>query len=238
MTTIFNRNQKSSLLLCAAAALVGAVGCASDVASDDTEIDQEAAEAALAAPATETKTLKDPNDVYFAEVKANGTGCPKGTWNTELAADGKTFTTTFSAYEAEVNKLTAVSVKDCNLAIKLHSPQGLSYSVASFYYQGYAFLAKGQTARQTAQYYFQGDPVNSGNARTDLKGPYDDDYLFEDNVGLKDTVWSPCGTSRDLNIVTRLRLQNSSPKQDGYANLSSVDGSAKLVLKLAWRKCD
>ena len=227
------KNQKSSLLLCAAAL----IGCAADAGNEDQEIDRENAEAALAAPAQTTKELKDPNDVYFASVKANGTGCPAGTWNTELAADGKTFTTTFSAYETEVDRLTAVSVKDCNLAIKLHSPQGLSFSVQSFYYQGYAFLEKGQSARQTAQYYFQGDPVNAGNARTDIKGPYDDEYLFEDNVGITDTVWSPCGTSRDLNIVTRLRLQNSSPKKDGYANLSSVDGTAKLVLKLAWREC-
>jgi len=238
MVMFFNpKSQKKSGLVLGAMLALSAAGCASDAASDEAAVDSND-ELALAAPSTTTKTLKDPNDTYFAEVKANGTGCPAGTWNTELAEDGKTFTTTFSAYEAEVNALKAVDVKDCNLAIKLHSPQGLSYSVQSFYYQGYAFLEPGVTGRQTANYYFQGNPVDSSGARTELKGEYDDDYLFQDNVAIADQVWSPCGTTRDLNVVTRLRVQNTSrPRRTGYMNLSSVDGSAKLVLKLSWRAC-
>jgi len=188
-------------------------------------------------PQGEPKTLPDPGGAYFAEVSANGTGCPAGTWNTELAADGKTFTTTFSAYETGVSPYRVVSVKDCMLAIKLHSPQGLSYSVESFFYAGYAYLEPGVSGRQTASYYFQGDPSDAREASTSLTGPHDDDYLFEDNVAVADQVWSSCGTTRDLNITTRLRLLNSNPRRTGYMNLSAVDGSAKLVFRLAWRSC-
>jgi hypothetical protein len=94
------------------------------------------------------------------------------------------------------------------------------------------------SGRQIAKYYFQGNPIDSDEKRTELKGDYDDTYLFSDSIELADAVWSPCGTTRDLNIVTRLRLQNSSPRRTGYMNLNAVDGSTKLEFKLSWRKCE
>lgn len=224
------------ILLCVATVASLGAGCATDANSDQTTGDTDTL--GLQAPSSQPTTLRDPAGVYFAEVVANGTGCPAGSWNTELSSDGQTFTTTFSKYEASVDETTSVSIKDCQLAIKLHSPQGLSYSVESFYYSGYSYLEQGVTGRQIANYYFQGNPVNADEARTDLVGNYDDTYLFTDKVELADTVWSPCGLDRDLNITTRIRLQNSSPKRNGYMNLTAVDGSAKLELKLAWRTCN
>lgn len=188
--------------------------------------------------ATQKLELPDPNGTYFAEVIANGTGCPAGTWDTAISDDGKTFTTTFSEYEAIVEPSRTVAVKDCQLGISLHSPQGLSFSVESFYYQGYAFLENGVVGRQTANYYFMGNPVDHAELRTDLRGPFDDDYLFQDDVGITDLVWSPCGTDRNLNVTTRLRVQNNRQRNGtGYMNLISVDGSAQLVFRLAWRSC-
>ena len=227
--------QLGHLVLGAAALAVGVAGCAADMGANG-QADEADDTQALQAPA-DTTVLRNPEGVYFANVVANGTGCPAGTWETNLSEDGQTFTTTFSAYEATVDPSTLVSIKDCNVSIKLHSPQGLSYSVTNFYYQGYAFLEQGVSGRQLASYYFQGNPVKQAQVRTELRGPMDDTYLFTDEVPITDTVWSPCGADRDLNIVTRLRLQNSSPRRNGYMNLSSIDGSAKLVVKLAWRTC-
>ena len=192
---------------------------------------------ALQAPGGET-ILPNPEGVYFASVNANGTGCPAGTWETSLSPDGETFTTTFSAYEAMVDEKTMISVKDCLLAIKLHSPQGLSYSVSQFHYSGYAFLDQGVSGRQIAKYYFQGAPVQSEEARTELVGPYDDTYTFQDTVRTTDLVWSPCGVERDLNVRATLRLMNSGRK-DGYINLGSVDANTdtKIRFKLNWRRC-
>jgi hypothetical protein len=229
---ILAKSTIGTMLLCAVTA-ASAIGCASD-----TESSMEGdAPQALQAPGSET-ILPNPDGVYFASVNANGTGCPAGTWETSLSPDGETFTTTFSAYEAAVDETKTISVKDCLLAIKLHSPQGMSYSVSQFHYSGYAFLDQGVSGRQIAKYYFQGNPVDSDEKRTEMKGEFDDTYLFSDSIELTDAVWSPCGTTRDLNIVTRLRLQNSSPRRTGYMNLNAVDGSTKLEFKLSWRKCD
>jgi hypothetical protein len=203
---------------------------------DDLSVEDE--EAVLLGVAQQPLVVPDPNGTYFAEVTANGTGCPAGTWETAISEDGKTFTTTFSSYEAMIEPNRTIAIKDCQLGIKLHSPQGLSFAVDSFYYQGYAYLDTGVTGRQTANYYFMGNPLNHAELRTDLRGPYDDDYLFQDDVGILDLVWSPCGVERNLNVTTRLRVQNNSRRTGtGYMNLLSVDGEARLVFSLAWRHC-
>ena len=44
--------------------------------------------------------VPNPSGAYVARVSANGTGCPAGTWDGAISPDGKTFTVTFSSYEA------------------------------------------------------------------------------------------------------------------------------------------
>jgi hypothetical protein len=192
-----------------------------------------------AAQALTPVRIPNPNAPYFIDVTANGTGCPAGTWDAAIADDGETFTLRFSAYEASLAPGAAIAVKDCQLAIKLHSPQGLSYSVSELFYSGYASLdSVGMSARQTARYYFQGDPLTNTNARTDLTGPIDDDFVYHDSVGVADLVWSACGAQRDLNVSTRMILNNNRRKTgSGYMNTSAVDGSISLQFRLSWRTC-
>ena len=88
----------------------------------------------------------------------------------------------FSNYEAMVGPGQASDIKDCQLDIKLTSPAGLSYSVASFHYQGYALLdTDGMRARQTARYYFDGVRERAAD-QNELRGPFDDSYLFSDDI--------------------------------------------------------
>lgn len=182
-------------------------------------------------------TVPDPNGSYFAEVKANGTGCPPGTWNTQISPDGQAFTTTFANYVTQVDPSVALSVRDCQLSIKLHTPNGRSFSVQTFSYSGYALLQPGVTGRQSASYYFQGQAVPPAESnRTDLLGPYDNRYLFRDDITVNAREWSPCGTERDLFIQTRVQLNNGE-RRSGYMNLSAADGSGKLVVALQSRNC-
>jgi hypothetical protein len=137
----------------------------------------------------------------------------------------------------------AFSIKDCNIGIDLRSPQGLSYSVGSFYYQGYTILDKsGMSATQTAKYYFQGNPLPAVENRSQLNGPYDNSYIFSDQIGVVDLVWSPCGATRRLNALTRLQVRNNSRKTgSGYTNTSAVDATVdtkfRFVFGLSWRTC-
>ncbi len=183
--------------------------------------------------------LEQPQGVYFADVSANGTGCPAGSWDVGISEDGETFTLRFSQYEATVEPGQARDVKDCKLDIKLKSPEGLSYSVASFYYQGYVFLEKeGMRARQVASYSFDGNRRENRADRNEVTGPLDDSYLFASELGPAQRAWSPCGTDDTLHIATRLVMRNDPQNSgSGYVNSATVDGSLTFNWKVHWRRC-
>ena len=220
--------------------LLGALACAGGAGCSQASADDEPVEESNAALG-QTVEVPNPSGAYFASITANGSGCPAGTWGADISPDGKAFTVTFSSYEALVNPGQALAVKDCSLGINLKSPEGYSFSVSSFHYQGYAILDQpGMTARQTAKYYFMGNPVPASELRTDMNGPYDDSYTFSDTIGVTDLVWSPCGAERTLNAQTRIVLQNNAQRSGaGYLNTTSVDGEVKTVFRfgLSWRRC-
>jgi hypothetical protein len=117
-------------------------------------------------------------------------------------------------------------------------------SLLEFHYQGYTLLDQpGMTATQTVKYYFQGNPVPSKENRSQLGGPFDDSYLFSDTIRLRDRVWSPCGASRRLNALTRLKVRNNDAKSgSGYTNTSAVDAEVetkklKFEFGVDWRNC-
>ena len=204
----------------------GDVDAGIDVDAGDTDGGTDAGSADGGAPG------RDPNAAYVAEVVANGTGCPKGTWRAQVAPDGTRVVVNFDAYEAEVDPTLSVDVADCLLALKVQSPADRSFALTAAAFGGYAYLEPGVTARATVQYYFQGDPVNGAAGRTALSGPYDDEIVFEDQVAAGDAVWSPCGKVRDLNVATRIVVENGQPKATGYLSFDRV-----IELQLATRAC-
>jgi hypothetical protein len=222
-----------SVFLAAAFAAVSVVACASPSSEEALGESTENLGQSVDVP--------NPSGAYFARITANGTGCPAGTWDASISPDGKAFTVTFSKYESIVEPGQLFSIKDCNLAIDLRTPEGFSFSVSSFHYQGYALLDQaGMSAKQTAKYYFQGNPVPAKENRSELKGSYDDSYVFSDQIGIADLVWSPCGAQRTLNAATRLVLQNNPAKTGtGYLNTASADGEIETVFRfgLSWKRC-
>jgi hypothetical protein len=179
-----------------------------------------------------------PDSPGIFSATANGTGCPRGTAVAYVSPDMQTLTVRFSDFEAIVDKSRTEAVKDCQIAIRTNPVEGYSYTVSEVSSQGYACLEAGQNARQISMHYVQGAPVQAAEARTELVGPYDDVYTFQDTVRTSDQVWTPCGASRALNVRTTLRLTNAG-KKDGYITLAQYDTSAdsKMRVKLAWRRC-
>ncbi|MET0339937.1 MAG: DUF4360 domain-containing protein [Polyangiales bacterium] len=233
MSRTNKRLNRNLLLHLTCAAMLTSAACAGEVDSDEAEARDDAASTELA---LQTQA-RDPAGSYFADVKANGTGCPPGSWQTDISKDGKTFTSTFDEFAVEVSSSKKISVKDCTLRITLHSPQGLSFAIQNFQYSGYALLGKDVKARHVATYYFQGQADDGGEASTDLVGPKDETYVFADDIATPELVWSECGKERNLNVRSTLRLQNADPATDGYFNLAAVDGRTKLSFKLAWKTC-
>lgn len=178
-----------------------------------------------------------PQNAYFAKVDANGTGCPEGTWDVALSEDGETFTLRFNAYEAMVTAGVPQDIKDCQVDIKLDSPEGTQFAVAQFHYQGYVFLEKeGMKARQTAKYFFNRQRENAAD-RNEVTGPKDESYIFSDEIQPNRRVWSPCRRDDTLHIKTRLVMKNTRDNSgEGYINSAVLDGTL-VQWKMKFRRC-
>jgi hypothetical protein len=185
------------------------------------------------------ETVTPPAGVYLASITAAGSGCPDGSWDVGISDDGQTFTLAFSAYEAQVASGQAVDMKDCTLDINLGSTGGLSFSVASFNYQGYILLDQdGMSAHQSASYFFEHENPHD-QSRNDVGGPFDNSYLFTDDIGMFQRSWSPCGQNSTLHVRTGLVMRNNPQNSgDGYINASTVDGSLSVKWGLNWRQCN
>lgn len=184
-------------------------------------------------------TASAQNGDVIAEVVANGSGCPDGTWHAEIAADGSTFTLTFDEYRATVAPQAALDVQSCQLAIRLNATQSKSYAVASFSYEGRVVLSAGVRGKFTSSYYFQGSPDEGRRAQDEeFVGPRQEQFQLLDAIDLEDLDWSACGPQRDLNVQTNIVLKNNPDATgSGAMYLSSVDGPGRVVVRIAARDC-
>lgn len=193
----------------------------------------------------QTIPVSAPEGNFIAEVNANGTGCPEGSWDASISEDGQTFTLRMNQYEAAIQPNEDRATKDCRVSVKLSSPQGMSYSVASFFYSGYVFLdQEGMRGAYSAKYSFAEDPRGTmRQADRDItRGPSDQEFVFASDPR---PVWSPCGGTSTLNVDTRITVMNNRRKTgSAFMNNSAVDGSignndGTLAMKwrLGWRRC-
>jgi hypothetical protein len=178
-----------------------------------------------------------PSEGYFADVTAEGSGCPQGSWSTEISPDGEVVTIVFSAYELDLTPGTERITKDCDLAITVAPQRGRSYSLSSMSYSGYRFLERGVSARMAIDYAFDESSVRS--TTHELSGPLDEEYLVVDEFEPADGVLSRCGAESTLHVRTELDLENDECHEgSGYINVSALDGSAELVLDLESHTCE
>jgi len=161
-----------------------------------------------------------------AEVSAQGSGCPSGTWSADVSADGETVSLALYAHEASTRS-DGSGLSSCAINVRLNSSQGVSYAVNSLSYDGYAELDEDVRGRQSASYHFQGNSAGGAGGQTNLVGPYADEFDFRDDLSQSGLVWSPCGTSRTLSLNTSIRITNGSGDM-------SVD---KIRLRLSQRAC-
>jgi hypothetical protein len=231
---------RTGLVVAALSCTLLAGACGDELTQPDSELTEQAHALARRqaqrgrAPVRVAPT--DPQGGYFVSVSATGKGCPEGSWDTEVSGDGQTFTTRFSGYEVQLTPERNVATLDCTVSIGLHSPQGLSFSVTSLFYGGYGFLEPTMRGTFSARYGFRGN-ADAGRSYREEYGPYDDTFLFEDQVTQARRTWSPCGADHTLTVGTQLALYNGQPAGSGYANVANINGDTKVVLGLTWRTC-
>ena len=182
----------------------------------------------------------DPNELYFRdEITYGGTGCPQGSLSTAISPDGLAVTLTFDSYFAEVSSETPAVVRQfCNVNLPLNIPSGWQYSLVELDYRGYLALDPRVEARQTSEYYFQGQRGPSFSSV--WTGPEDRDFDFTDIIGIEthNWSWSPCYEQRHLTLKTSMVLNNRRNRQ-GYGLIStdSIDAEISHIYAIVWQRC-
>lgn len=182
-------------------------------------------------------TNAQADDIQLGQPGYGGTGCPAGSVSATLSPDNKSLSLIFDGFVAEAGPSSRRTIdrKTCNLAIPLHVPHGLSVSIIAVDYRGYIGLPSNRaSATFSAEYFFAGamGPRISRN----FYGPTDQEYLFQNVLGLQAAVWSPCGADVNMRVNSSMLVRNSGPG-DALASVDSADISAGLIYQLAWRTC-
>ncbi|KAL7752312.1 hypothetical protein RI367_002358 [Sorochytrium milnesiophthora] len=194
---------------------------------------------ALPKPAGAGSKALDTSQVFIQGITYGGSGCPQGTAAVTLNDEKTTFTIAFDQFVASVGPGVPItdSRKSCQLNAKVHVPQGFQFSIFTADYRGAVNLDAGVTASIGSLYYFAGR-LDQTSIQSPFKGPINQDYTFRDAVPLASVVWSACGETDNLNINTRIQVnQNGKHNAEGFLENDSIDGKLTQVLTIQWQRC-
>lgn len=198
---------------------------------------------ALIASANAYATEVPSAPILIKKVNVKGSGCPDAsTVGVNISDDKQAFTLTFSEFAAETGPGIPLSAsrKNCVATLVLDVPSGWQYSIGSFYYRGFMQLDQAIRAEHTTNYFFEGQGRTGSFASTSY-GPFADEYVYQDVVGLASAVWSTCSVKRALNINTSVRVYNADklhfPDSQGFITNDSIDGEIRQIWGLSWRRC-
>lgn len=165
-----------------------------------------------------------------------GNGCPNGSASATVSPDGKSLTLIFDQFITEAGPAAGKTIdrKSCNIAVPVHVPNGFSISVLAVDYRGFVSLPVGANARLQAEYFFAGQ--QGPRFAQDFRGRMDQDYTFNNRLGVQAMVWSPCGTDVNLRVNASMMVRNST-YQDAMATVDSADFKAGIVYQIQMRRC-
>jgi hypothetical protein len=200
---------------------------------------------ALSAPASAAPLDDDdspPSDrVVVDVVTINGSGCRVNSpdqASVYQSPDNTYFKIIYPHYKAEAGDHASPTAfrKNCLLALQFHVPQGFTYAITRVDYYGSADLADGATAKQRANYYFQGDAANNVVEHV-LPTSYTGRWHHVDEKAEAELVWSPCGEWRNLNINTELRVTANAAKDASWISMGKTTGDVDTLYHFSWKRC-
>jgi hypothetical protein len=171
-------------------------------------------------------------------VSVNGSGCPAGTTEIDVASDNSVFSVIHRSYVAKVGvgaEPTDIR-KNCQLVLSVNVPPGFTYGIVRADYRGFANLAAGAVAQQRANYYFQGMSETAHRVHP-FHGPMHDQWATTD---LNDPIFAPCDEQRLFNINTELRVNagTSDPKSTtSLISMDTPDSNPNSRYQFAWKRC-
>lgn len=181
-----------------------------------------------------TTAAEPPGGGSVELVTVNGSGCPAAEGTAAMSADGTLFTITSPAYFAWAGGAARPTDlrKNCQVSVRVARPSGWTFAVSQLSSTGFAYLTAGATGTTRVTTYFQG---GASAARTHVfSGPKAEPWATTDTTAEAALNYAPCGTERNLNINTEVRvgLGTSDPAASSFMIREST-----TVVRLAWRAC-
>lgn len=179
----------------------------------------------------------DPESpMYFlGEAVAYGNGCPSGTFQIQEGIDGTEITILFSAFTAETEPGRTVDWANCNVALPIHVPDGLSVGLIGVDYRGLARITGGSYGYLTREYFFAGA---RGPREVDyIRGDFFGEFFYEDDVAV--VAWSRCGDDVIARSNATVVVRKSWPYtfEESFMSVFSEDWDVSIVFHLRWRSC-
>ncbi len=191
---------------------------------------------ATAALLTFTFAASAQDSIQLGFPAYGGNGCPNGSASATLSPDGRSLSVIFDQFVTEAGPASGRTLdrKSCNIAVPVHVPNGFSVSILAVDYRGFVALPAGATARLQAEYFFAG--AQGPRFAQDFRGRVDQDYTFNNTLGVQAMVWSPCGADVNLRVNASMMVRNTT-RQDALATVDSADFNAGIIYQVQMKRC-
>ncbi|PVI03212.1 hypothetical protein DM02DRAFT_652828 [Periconia macrospinosa] len=178
----------------------------------------------------------NPNEVYVESLTWAGSGCPPGSAVYDLGEGATVVSISFSKYVAATGKEQKAedARKNCNVRMKMHYPQGWTYTVATSDFRGYAQVPKGCRAKLGAQFWFSGRS-ETATCSIPFNTPCEENYFKTTSVATESLVWATCGVTGPLfNINSDAAVDC---KENAILGVDTLDTNFIMKFHLSWKKC-
>ncbi len=194
---------------------------------------------AILAAATVADAFAKPKLYDHDERVLETQGCPAGSYSIVTAPDGGALSVLFDNFAVAGTEANGGFARmTCAMEIPLHLPDGYSLGLYQVDYRGFAHLGDKQRAELQVDY-GTGRGNRGRRFHRDVKGAYDGDFTFNENLrgGILKRVG--CGDAAVLNFAATLTLVSKRGAREGTMALDSVDGApvGGLVFALDLKKC-
>lgn len=163
--------------------------------------------------------------------------CPAGTYSVVNSPDGTTLSILFDNFSISASPREPSPHIACTVSVPLNLPDGYSLGVYKVDYRGFAHLSDNQLAELFVDYTF-GRRNRARNYHRRIKGAYDDDFIFTENIGAGIMKRVGCGDEASLNVTAALQL-TTTRTGEAMVSLDSIDGAPKggLIYRFDLKKC-
>lgn len=178
------------------------------------------------------------DDIQLGYPAYGGNGCPNGTASVALSPDNKSLSIIFDQFLTEAGPGVGKTIdrKSCNIAVPVHVPNGMSVSIIAVDYRGFVSLPSQSQATLSAEYFFAG--MVGPRFTRQFAGRTEQDYLFNNTLGVQALVWSACGADVNLRVNASMMVRNTNRQTDAIATVDSADISAGIIYQLQFRRCN